>query len=48
MSKLKMAPLYAIPGESGKLYFCKVCLWTYPRDHEHFDFTVQSTLDVGL
>lgn len=49
MSKQRMAPSYKVRTTGGEtLYFCPECLWTFPRDHHHFDFTVQSTLDVGL
>jgi len=46
MYEPKMRPLYAVKGSNGEApkYFCRVCAWTFERDHVHFDFTVQRTL----
>lgn len=46
---LKANPLYKVQSRGEEtVYFCRQCAWTYPREHVHFDFTRQTTLNVQI
>lgn len=43
---LKQNPAYKVVTRGQEVvYFCQICVWTFPRGHEHFDHSKQVRLE---
>lgn len=48
MNMVKKSSIFRYKPEkmmNGDNFYCTLCRWDYPRNHIHFDFSIQSVLD---